>query len=71
MQNSPDEKATVSFGPCCFCAKEIIENDVEPCRITVETVTGKWQVWACHAACFKEKLTDPPECPGLFEPAHF
>jgi hypothetical protein len=25
----------------------------------------------CHSSCFRERLTDPPEPPGLFEPAHF
>ena len=71
LMKSPDDKTKVEWGPCCFCAKDIGNSTVDPCRVTVQTVSGKWQVWSCHAACFKEKLTDPPEYPGLFEPAHF
>jgi hypothetical protein len=37
--------------------------------VTVETAKGQWQVWFCHAACFKARLTDPPDWPGVFEPA--
>jgi hypothetical protein len=25
----------------------------------------------CHGSCFRAKLADLPEAPGLFEPAHF
>ena len=59
------------FGPCCFCGCDIESTGVDPCRVTVETEAGKWQVWSCHARCFKARLTDPPEAPGLFEAAHF
>jgi hypothetical protein len=62
--------ANVSFGPCCFCATPIETIDVDPCRVTVETVEGKWQVWTCHAACFKALIRNPPEAPNLFDPAH-
>jgi hypothetical protein len=62
---------TITFGPCCFCAKEIAETEIDPCRVTVETQTGRWQMWTCHAACFKERLRNPPEMPDLFNPAHF
>lgn len=65
------DRLKVEWGPCCFCAKAIASSTTDPCRVAVETVTGKWQVWFCHAACFKERLTDPPECPGMVEPAHF
>src|SRR5690349_11252681 len=43
-------------GPCPFCGEMIVHSEVDPCRITVETVKGKWQVWFCHAACFKSKI---------------
>ena len=63
---------TVEFGPCCFCGKDIEEHGTDPCRITVETATGKWQVWHCHGDCFKARLTEIPEGgPGFFDPAHF
>jgi len=63
--------ASVEFGPCCFCGCGIEKTDTDPCRVTVETATGKWQVWMCHGSCFRAKLADLPEAPGLFEPAHF
>jgi len=62
---------TVEFGPCCFCARDIEPSDVNPCRVQVSTAGGKWQVWMCHAACFKERIKSPPEAPGLMDPAHF
>jgi hypothetical protein len=61
----------VTFGPCCFCAKPIDPSNVDPCSVTVATREGKWQAWSCHAACFKERLRNPPEAPDLFDPAHF
>jgi hypothetical protein len=67
----------VVFGPCCFCGKSIEEhapeeNAPDPCRITVETAGGKWQVWFCHAACFRERLSNSPDLPlGFLDPAHF
>jgi hypothetical protein len=61
----------VEWGPCCFCGTNICATAVDPCRLTVETKSEKWQVWFCHSACFKERLTNPPDAPGLFEPAHF
>ncbi len=67
----PNEKTEVAWGTCCFCALDIESSVTEPCRVTVETATGKWQVWFCHAACFKGLLTDPPGFPGMVEPAHF
>jgi hypothetical protein len=30
---------------------------------------GKWQVWFCHAACFKDRLATLPDMPGFFDPA--
>jgi hypothetical protein len=59
----------ISLGPCCFCAATIHATEVDPCQVTVETAKGQWQVWFCHAACFKAKLNDPPDWPGVFEPA--
>ena len=61
----------VEFGPCCLCGKEITKSETDPCNVKVETATGKWQVWKCHGACFREHLADIPDAPGLFEPAHF
>jgi hypothetical protein len=70
--NEREKEVKVEWGPCCFCAQTVENSAVDPCRITVETVDGKWQVWRCHAACFKSRLTDgPPEAPGIMEPAHF
>jgi hypothetical protein len=63
--------SAVEFGPCCFCARPIAGNGPDPCRVTVETSEQGLQVWFCHAACFRERLTDPPEAPGLFEPEYF
>ncbi len=61
----------VSFGPCCFCGKEIENKDPNPCRVTVETAEGKWQTWSCHGECFRANLAEIPEYPGIFDPAHF
>lgn len=57
----------VHFGPCCFCGEELVETELDPCRVTVETANGKWQVWFCHSACFRDRLVPEPH----FEPAHF
>jgi len=61
----------IKFGPCCFCGNDIDEQPPDPCSVRVTTVDGKWQVWRCHAACFRARLAVLPEAPGLFEPAHF
>src|SRR5262249_598710 len=61
----------VSFGPCCFCGKDIGPTEIDPCRVTVETSSTKWQVWHCHARCFRERLAELPDQPGLLNPAHF
>ncbi len=61
----------VEWGPCCFCGVLIVTTNIDPCRLTVATVEGKWQVWFCHSSCFKERLSDRPELMGLFSPAHF
>jgi len=58
-------------GPCCLCGQPIIQSAIDPCRVTVETQAEQWQVWFCHAECFKGRLVDPPDAPGFFEPAHF
>lgn len=62
---------SIQFGPCCFCGRDIEKTSVDPCSVTVETSGGKWQVWKCHASCFRQKLAELPEAPGRFEPAHF
>ena len=56
-------------GPCPFCGKMIEESDIDPCGITVTTKEGKWQVWSCHSACFKEKMVSNPYLD--ISPAHF
>jgi hypothetical protein len=61
----------IEFGPCCFCGEAVEKSGKDPCRVTVETDGGKWQVWTCHGACFRARLCELPEAPGLFEPAHF
>jgi hypothetical protein len=58
-------------GQCCLCGFEIEATGMDPCEVTVTTASGKWQVWWCHGACFKAAITDPPDAPGFFEPAHF
>lgn len=57
----------VGWGPCCFCGQPIADSEHNPCRVTVETRKEKWQVWFCHAECFRSRLA--PDT--LFEPAHF
>lgn len=59
----------VTFGPCCFCNQQISASDVDPCAVTVTTAAEKWQVWYCHAACFRDRLSKRPD--GFFDPAHF
>lgn len=61
----------VEWGPCCFCGLGIQPSPVDPCRVQVSTASSKWQVWFCHAACFKQRIKNAPEAPGLFDPAHF
>ena len=52
-----------------FCNQEIERSDVDPCCVTVETVDGRWQVWRCHARCFRERVFSRDD--GLFDPEHF
>jgi len=63
--------AEIRFGPCCFCGADIVAQGPDPCTVTVETAQGKWQVCKAHGACFKARLAQLPEAPGLFDPAHF
>jgi hypothetical protein len=65
------ETVKVEWGPCCFCGREISQSQTDPCSITVSTVGEKWQIWYCHAGCFRSLLSDDPECQGLFDPVHF
>ena len=44
-------------------------TDVDPCRLIVETRTGKPQVWFCHVQCFKSKIVENPYMD--LSPAHF
>jgi hypothetical protein len=71
MSDTPSVWDSGHWGPCCFCAKTIEPNAIDPCRIVVTTRADKWQVWFCHAACFKARLTHPPDAPGFLAPAHF
>jgi hypothetical protein len=48
----------IQWGPCCFCGKQIQQTEVDPCRVTVETASKRWQVWFCHANCFRGHLAD-------------
>ena len=59
----------IGWGPCCFCGGEITETAVDPCSVTVETSGKKWQVWFCHAECFKNRLVK--ESYMDMTPAHF
>ncbi|MGD0053026.1 MAG: hypothetical protein ABSD03_14585 [Vulcanimicrobiaceae bacterium] len=61
----------VFCGTCVFCGGTITENDVDPCQVVVETKSGGWQTWGCHAQCFKDRVVDPPGAPGAHEPAIF
>jgi hypothetical protein len=61
------DESKVAWGPCCFCGKPIQPTSVEPCRLTVETQSGGWQVWFCHAECFKSQITKLHDLePGIF-----
>lgn len=53
MEHQPQ----VKFGPCCFCGEPISDTAVDPCRVTLEAVTGQWQTWACHARCFCDRIS--------------
>jgi hypothetical protein len=53
---------------CCFCGKKIERSNPDPCVISVTTANHEGQWWACHGACFKERLAqDPP----AFDPIYF
>ena len=47
----------VDFGPCCFCARQIAETDVDPCRVTVATKGEKWQRRTCLTGAFLADCT--------------
>jgi hypothetical protein len=59
----------VAFGPCCFCNEPIASSNTDPCRVTVSTTNDRWQVWYCHATCFRDRLFNRED--GMFEPAMF
>lgn len=69
MTADKTSKTDVNWGPCCFCGKEIDENKIDPCRVTVETAAGKWQVWFCHGVCFKTRINEETEVD--LSPAYF
>ena len=64
-----NEPLQIGWGPCCFCGQDISKTDVDPCFIKVETSGGKWQVWVCHAKCFKSRIASGTEVD--LSPAHF
>jgi hypothetical protein len=66
---NPQREFRIGWGPCCFCGLPIATTMIDPCRLTVETEAGKWQLWFCHGACFKNRLMLSPT--GFFDPAHF
>ena len=47
-------------GPCVFCGELIADSAVDPCKLTVETSSGLWQVWFCHGSCFRERIAENP-----------
>ena len=69
FRRKPTGGVAVAWGPCCFCGKDIQPSDIDPCRVSVETASGKWQVWFCHSACFRDRM-DPGAAVDL-SPAHF
>lgn len=69
IPDKPDKDVAVQWGPCCFCGQPIESNDVDPCSVQVSTVEEKWQVWFCHAACFRERIVSTGEMD--LSPAHF
>jgi hypothetical protein len=65
----PSDELSIQMGPCCFCGEDIVESAVDPCSVNVETSGEKWQVWFCHANCFKERIVKDAEID--LSPAHF
>jgi hypothetical protein len=63
------DEVKVAWGPCCFCGADIEPSDIDPCRVSVETASGKWQAWFCHSACFRDRITTG--APIDLSPAHF
>jgi hypothetical protein len=68
MEQPAPPKVTFN-GPCPFCGELIDDTEIDPCRITVETRARKWQVWFCHAACFKSRIVENRYMD--LSPAHF
>ena len=56
-------------GPCPFCGEFIEENETDPCSLTVTTRKELWQVWQCHAQCFKNRVVENAYID--LSPAHF
>jgi len=66
---SEKESVKVSWGPCGFCGAEIEATEIDPCSVVVETASTKWQMWFCHAECFKTRLVTDSYMD--LSPAHF
>jgi hypothetical protein len=56
-------------GPCPFCGELIEQTEVDPCSLTVTTQNQLWQLWYCHAKCFKQRIVENPHVD--LSPAHF
>ena len=56
---------------CCFCGTAVRNEEIDPCQLVVTTNSGQWQVWFCHARCFKSHLVSLPNAPDFFSPTHF
>ena len=69
VNESNEEPVKIGFGPCCFCGGEIEATEVDPCSLAVETVANKWQMWFCHAECFKSRIVTDSYMD--LSPAHF
>ena len=64
-----EKPVRVVWGPCCFCGEQIAETEVDPCSVQVTTASGNWQMWYCHAECFKVRLATNDVMD--LSPAHF
>ena len=69
FRRKPAGEVKVRWGPCCFCGKDIEASDTHPCRLTMETASEQWQVWFCHAMCFKSRISTAEDID--LSPAHF
>jgi hypothetical protein len=65
-----NSKLEVRFGsPCVFCGEHIDDTNLDPCSVVVSTKQKLWQVWWCHAKCFKARIAKSTHVD--LSPAHF